>query len=55
MENKERIIQGKDIQCAIDSDFRRACEILGYDPEEAQDNPDLFAEVAFYLMTTEVI
>lgn len=50
MENREEMIL-----CAVDEDFRRACEILGYEPEKAQKNPDLFAEVAFYLMTTEVI
>jgi len=50
MEENEKLVA-----MAIDTDFRRACEILKLDPDEAQDDPDLFAEVAFLLMTSEVL
>lgn len=39
---------------AADSDFRRACKIFGYTPEEVEGNQDLFAEIAEFLMMTEV-
>lgn len=39
---------------ALDADFRGACEIFGYAPEEVEGNQDLFAEIAEFLMTTEV-
>jgi hypothetical protein len=48
-------LQEETVKYAIDADFRQACEILGYDPEEAQNDPDLFAEIAFFLMTSEVL
>jgi hypothetical protein len=41
-------LQEETVKYAIDADFRQACEILGYDP-------DLFAEIAFFLMTSEVL
>lgn len=43
------------VEVAVDADFRRACEIFEYDPEEVMENPDLFAEIAEFLMTTEVM
>ena len=38
-------------QMAYESDFRKACEILGYDPENLTEEQGL--EIAEYLMTAE--
>ena len=38
-------------QMAYESDFRKACEILGYDPENLTEEQQL--EIAEYLMTAE--
>jgi len=43
------------IAAAIDTDFRRACEIMKLDPEKVQNDPNLFAEVAFFLMIAEAL
>lgn len=37
------------VKMALDTDFRRACEILEIDPEKANEDEDLYAEVAFFL------
>jgi hypothetical protein len=38
-------------QMAYESDFRKACEILGYDAEDLTEDQQL--EIAEYLMTAE--
>jgi hypothetical protein len=38
-------------QMAYDSDFRKACEILGYDPEDLTKDEQL--EIDVFLMTAE--
>jgi len=39
------------LQMAYDSDFRKACEILGYEPEDLTEDQRL--EIDVFLMTAE--
>jgi hypothetical protein len=40
-------------QMAYESDFRKACEILGYEPENLTEDQQL--EIAVLLMTAEAL
>lgn len=40
-------------QMAYESDFRTACEVLGYNPEHLSEEQQL--EIIEFLMTTEVL
>lgn len=48
-------LNDSDVSKAESDDWEKACKILGVDPEEAQADEKLFADVAFFLMETEVI
>lgn len=44
-----------EVQKAASDDWEKACEVLGSDPVEAQADEKLFADVAEFLMETEVV
>jgi len=48
-------LENDDVRTAVSEDWKKACKILGVDPDEAMRNENLYAEVAFFLMETEVI